>query len=77
MTGASEELPGGLACGVLPGGLTEQELEAMPEGLMIGPHTCLEIGDRYTNDQVWRLGVVLRATSACLSMHLLEEIWSE
>lgn len=66
MTGAGEELLVGLPCGVLPAGLTEQELEAMPEGFMVNPHKRLEIGDRYTNDQV-SLTAPIQQPLVCIS----------
>lgn len=52
MTGAGEELPSGLPCGVLPASLDEADIEAMPESVMSNPYSKLEIGDRYTNSQV-------------------------
>jgi hypothetical protein len=55
LLGSAEEAAGGLPCGLLPAGLAESEVEAMPEALAASPFVQLELGSRYTNDQVCRM----------------------
>jgi hypothetical protein len=55
MLGAAEEAAAELPCGLLPAGLAEAEVESMPDALVCSPFLQLEMGSRYTNDQVCRL----------------------
>lgn len=52
MVGAGEEAVEGLPCGLLPPGLADNEVEAIPEGLRSSPYEQLRLGTRYTNEQV-------------------------
>ncbi|WIA30506.1 hypothetical protein OEZ86_000590 [Tetradesmus obliquus] len=53
MVGAAEETAGELPSCLLPASLADAEVEAMPEALAASPFVQLEMGSRYTNDQVF------------------------
>uniref|UniRef100_A0A383WQ08 HYDIN/VesB/CFA65-like Ig-like domain-containing protein n=1 Tax=Tetradesmus obliquus TaxID=3088 RepID=A0A383WQ08_TETOB len=53
MVGAAEEAAGELPSCLLPASLADAEVEAMPEALAASPFVQLEMGSRYTNDQVF------------------------
>jgi hypothetical protein len=59
MLGAAEEAALELPCGLLPAALAEAEVESMPDALVCSPFVQLEMGSRYTNDQVRRLSLLM------------------
>lgn len=67
MTGASEEEPADTPCGLLPAQL--YQLQTMPDAVRQMPFVHLEIGSRYSDNQVRCMAHLVRlfcTTKQCL-----------